>query len=43
MFFAEYFIVMFLYNDFTSNDLIDNVSFLFSYVFFEIITKKFIN
>lgn len=43
MFFAEYFIVIFLYNDFTSNDLIDNVSFLFSYIFFEIITKKFIN
>lgn len=43
MFFSEYFIVMFLNNDFTSNDLIDNASFLFSYIFFEVITKKFFN
>jgi hypothetical protein len=43
MFLAEYLIVLFLYSKFTITDFIDNISFLISYIFFEIITKKFIN
>jgi hypothetical protein len=43
MFLSEYLIVLFLYNQFTITDFIDNISFLISYIFFETITKKFIN
>ena len=43
MFLTEYAIVLFLYNQFTITDFIDNISFLISYIFFEIIIRKFIN
>ena len=42
MFLTEYIVVLFLYNKFTFNDLVDNISFLISYILFEVITKKFI-
>ena len=43
VFLSNYLIILFLYNQFTVNDLIDQISFLISYIFFEIIIKKFIN
>ena len=43
IFFSNYIIILLLYNQFTINDFIDQFSFLISYIFFEIITKKFIN
>jgi hypothetical protein len=40
---SNYLIILFLYNQFTINDFIDQFAFLISYIFFEIIIKKFIN
>ena len=42
-FLAEYLIILFLYNQYTIIDFINSISFLVSYIFFETITKKFIN
>ena len=42
-FFAEYLIILFLYNQYTITDFINSISFLVSYIVFETITKKFIN
>ena len=42
-FFAEYLIILFLYNQYTITDFINSISFLISYIIFEIITKKFID
>jgi len=41
MFLSDYFIVLLLYNDFTKINLIDNVSFLFAYITWNL-TKKFV-
>lgn len=43
IFLSNYIIILLLYNQFTINDFIDQISFLNSYIFFEIITKKCIN
>jgi len=39
---TNYLVILFLYNKFTLNDFIDQIAFLISYIFFEIIIKKFI-
>jgi hypothetical protein len=40
---TNYLVILFLYNEFTLNDFIDQIAFLISYIFFEIIIKKIIN
>ena len=39
---TNYLVILFLYNQITISDLIDQIPFLISYIFFEIIIKKFI-
>lgn len=41
-FLAEYVIILLLYTQYTSSDFINSISFLISYIIFDIITKKFI-
>jgi hypothetical protein len=40
---SNYLIILLLYKQFTLNDFIDQITFLISYIFYEIIIKKFIN